>query len=540
MTTQRFALPGQDVGRRLWLRRALSTFVLLGVAVSALALAIAVPTPVRAASASPLTSTLSDDFTHDSTLNSALWQVNGPVASNFSNDNCPGCTLIPLTPSFSSAGMEIASANGSSEVGAIQSIANFSAPLTLTALVQGIVSDGHPFVFGITTQDASAGVQVTANLNPNDCSAENNCGNPSTCGTPANASIPPNQCYYGVYARTASSGGDWKKTPTLYPTPSVEVVYTLTIAVDGSGLAQYNISAGGQVLGQATTQVGNGPFYIIMAQSEGAPVPGPGPNSAVWSSLTLTPSANFSPPSSSPSGLSSIEWFLIIILVVVALLVLLVVWSRRGRELTVTVLDAGTLSPIPGAGVSADGPKSFSGSTGADGRVAFGGVKAGAYSVKAGAAGYASPPPSTVSVRRATAHTVRMASSAPPSLVVGPAPAVPPPQPIAPSPGLRPEPTPVVPPVAVPAASTAPPMAPPPVAAAPEEEEGFGGERIGRIIQTFRAKGALSPETALTAEQLGLSRIFVRIMKRRRGRTRVFVEVNGRYYLDEKALQEMR
>jgi len=30
----------------------------------------------------------------------------------------------------------------------------------------------------------------------------------------------------------------------------------------------------------------------------------------------------------------------------------------------------------------------------------------------------------------------------------------------------------------------------------------------------------------------------VRIMKRRKGRTRVFIEVNGRYYLDEKALQE--
>lgn len=63
---------------------------------------------------------------------------------------------------------------------------------------------------------------------------------------------------------------------------------------------------------------------------------------------------------------------------------------------------------------------------------------------------------------------------------------------------------------------------------------------MGEIIRTFQAKGAISPETALTAEELGLSRLFVRIMKRRRGRTRVFVEVNGRYYLDQKALQEMQ
>ena len=70
--------------------------------------------------------------------------------------------------------------------------------------------------------------------------------------------------------------------------------------------------------------------------------------------------------------------------------------------------------------------------------------------------------------------------------------------------------------------------------------EGFVGGRISEIIRTFKEKGAISPETALTAQELGLSRIFVRIMKRRRGRTRVFVEINGKYYLDQKALQEMK
>jgi hypothetical protein len=54
------------------------------------------------------------------------------------------------------------------------------------------------------------------------------------------------------------------------------------------------------------------------------------------------------------------------------------------------------------------------------------------------------------------------------------------------------------------------------------------------------AKGAVSPETALTAQELGLSRLFVRIMKRRQGRTRIFMEINGKYYLDEKALRGMK
>ncbi|MGP8159119.1 MAG: hypothetical protein ACLPWO_05905, partial [Thermoplasmata archaeon] len=353
------------------MRRAGAIWVLFVLCASVFVAVVGVPSPARAASPAPLATALSDDFTHDTSLNGNLWAINGPVASNFSGANCPGCSNVSLTPSFSSAGMEIADANGGSEVGAIQSVQNFTPPLTVTALVKGLVSDGHPFVFGISSQDASSGVQVTGNLNPNDCSAENNCGNPSTCGTPANSSIPANQCYYGIYARAGSSGGDWKKTPALDLTPAVQVVYALTIAVDSSGNAQFNVSASGQVLGQATAQVGTGPFYIILAQSEGAPVPGPGPNSAVWMSVALTPSATIPPPpSSSSSGISSIELLLIVIIAIVALLIILVAWSRRGRGLTVTVLDSGTLSPIPGADVSADGPKSFSGSTGTNGRVA--------------------------------------------------------------------------------------------------------------------------------------------------------------------------
>ncbi len=162
---------------------------------------------------------------------------------------------------------------------------------------------------------------------------------------PANSSIEPNQCFYGIYARAGSNGGSgtWQKTPPLDLTPAVQVVYTLTIAVNSSGTAQFSASAGGQVLGQATTQVGIGPFYLIIGQSAGTPVPGPGPNSAVWMSVDLTPSATISPPSSSsPSGVSSIEWVLIVVVVIVALLALLVARSRRGRGLTVT----GTWTPV--------------------------------------------------------------------------------------------------------------------------------------------------------------------------------------------------
>jgi len=76
----------------------------------------------------------------------------------------------------------------------------------------------------------------------------------------------------------------------------------------------------------------------------------------------------------------------------------------------------------------------------------------------------------------------------------------------------------------------------------------FGNrERIQKwfydIVDKFRQKGALSPDKAMTLEELGLPPRFGEAMKRRLGRSGVFVEVNGKYYLSEerlKQIEEMR
>jgi Flp pilus assembly protein TadB len=63
------------------------------------------------------------------------------------------------------------------------------------------------------------------------------------------------------------------------------------------------------------------------------------------------------------------------------------------------------------------------------------------------------------------------------------------------------------------------------------------------IIQKFRQKSALTPETAKTAEELGLPPRFEEAMKRRLVQSGIFVEVNGKYYLSEerlKKVEEMR
>ena len=84
------------------------------------------------------------------------------------------------------------------------------------------------------------------------------------------------------------------------------------------------------------------------------------------------------------------------------------------------------------------------------------------------------------------------------------------------------------------------PPPPPPNPQEPKEPQGWRDEKIQENIQKFQEKGATSPQTAMTAKELGLSRIFVRIIERRREQTKMFVEINGKYYLDQKTFEEKK
>jgi len=59
------------------------------------------------------------------------------------------------------------------------------------------------------------------------------------------------------------------------------------------------------------------------------------------------------------------------------------------------------------------------------------------------------------------------------------------------------------------------------------------------VVEKFRQKGAVTPDKAMTAEELGLPPRFEEAMKRRLGRLGVFVEVNGKYYLSEERLKQV-
>jgi small-conductance mechanosensitive channel len=58
------------------------------------------------------------------------------------------------------------------------------------------------------------------------------------------------------------------------------------------------------------------------------------------------------------------------------------------------------------------------------------------------------------------------------------------------------------------------------------------------LAQKFRDKGATTPEKALSPQELDVHERFQEAMKRRLGQTGIFVEVGGRYYLNEERLRE--
>lgn len=60
-----------------------------------------------------------------------------------------------------------------------------------------------------------------------------------------------------------------------------------------------------------------------------------------------------------------------------------------------------------------------------------------------------------------------------------------------------------------------------------------------RVVEIFRQKGALNLEKAMSPEELGLPPMFENAMKGRLGRTGVFVEVSGKYFLSEERLKQV-
>jgi hypothetical protein len=65
-------------------------------------------------------------------------------------------------------------------------------------------------------------------------------------------------------------------------------------------------------------------------------------------------------------------------------------------------------------------------------------------------------------------------------------------------------------------------------------------KQFQEIVEKFREKGATSSEKAIAIEEIGLQPGFKEMMSRRLGRSGIIVEINGKYYLSEERLKEVK
>jgi ATP-binding cassette subfamily B protein len=69
---------------------------------------------------------------------------------------------------------------------------------------------------------------------------------------------------------------------------------------------------------------------------------------------------------------------------------------------------------------------------------------------------------------------------------------------------------------------------------------GGGHARMKEIVDTFVKNGATSPESAMALEELGLSPMFAMMLQGPMGRSGLILEHEGRYYISQERLEEMR
>jgi hypothetical protein len=206
-----------------------------------------------------------DTFSADSGLSTSLWSVNTKILRLIAANTSflVSSTYEQPVLAFNGSGMSMSGVNGNYQFTGIQSNASFTPPFTVQTTVEGTVDHGIAFEPYVISGDLSQYVSLSANL-------------------------APNSGYYGMNVNTGALSNDGFGGTTIYH-GTVNTWYTVTFKFDGSGNAQVTLTDGsGNQLGSTTPfHVGNGPFYVVLAQREGLPNFS-GPNKAIWQSVSVT------------------------------------------------------------------------------------------------------------------------------------------------------------------------------------------------------------------------------------------------------------
>jgi hypothetical protein len=163
--------------------------------------------------------------------------------------------------------MQMSGVNGTYQFAGIQSLAAFAPPFTVNTTVMGTLSYGNAFVVFLVNSNLSQWLDI-------------------------NGDLIPNTCYQNVWINHTGSGIPLSSLGNaLYGKPSLGVFYTIQISVGTNGNASVALMTnGGTLASQSGLSVGDGPFYVVLAQREGLPCVS-GPLAATWQSINVTPPA---------------------------------------------------------------------------------------------------------------------------------------------------------------------------------------------------------------------------------------------------------
>jgi hypothetical protein len=203
---------------------------------------------------------LSDNFAADSSLKTSLWTEQSSILNAVAFS---GSSYLTPTLSFGPDGMQMTGINGDFQCAGIQSLAAFAAPFTLSTTVKGTLSYGNAFVVYLVNSNLTQWLSIHGDLTPD-------------------------TCYQNIWINYTGSGSALsEKGSTLYGNPSTNVWYTIQMSVGTDGDASVALMTNGVTLtSQSGLPVGNGPFYVVLAQKEGEPCTS-GPLAATWQYATV-------------------------------------------------------------------------------------------------------------------------------------------------------------------------------------------------------------------------------------------------------------
>jgi hypothetical protein len=239
------------------------------------------PTPAYAAppAYAPPVQALADSFGTDGGLNTGLWTTQSAVLSSLAAfDQSP--SIMPML-AFGPAGMQLSGVNGPHQFTGVSSVASYVAPFDLTATVSGLMPHATPFVVYLVSADLRQWLSVAGHLG--------GAGEPGLhVNVPfirGNVGGEPPSRDHGVWVNYTTKGFPISALGhKIFEFPQPGVPYTIQMSVDANGFASASLldPAGIMLGGLNGMSVGNGPFYVVLAERNGQ-------TAANWQSVQLTP-----------------------------------------------------------------------------------------------------------------------------------------------------------------------------------------------------------------------------------------------------------